>query len=346
MMKKFLSLLLVSVMLISVVGCSGSAESAADVSDIADTPEEEALKIAIMVPGSPLDGGWCQFGAEGARYAAEQLGAEVTVIEVTSASVMKTEAEALCDDGYQIIIGHGGEYALPFSEVSKEYPDSSFISIGGQIVTDNQFSLQIATEVAAYVQGVEAALLSKSGIVGTTNAIEEPSFMKTSVAFELGAKSINPDITVIYSVMTNWFDTNEAYEIAMSHIAQGADFINNNADMTAYGAAKAAKEKGVLFSGYGIHYEEYPDTILSAIQNELGPAYLTAINEILSGEKITEPLVAGTNEGAVSLLYNPEIFKDMPDSVKEAYDKVVEQVNSGELYIPGEDELFAQGYTE
>lgn len=349
-MKKLFALLVATTMVLSLGACTTASPPTSNAGAQSATPgpastpptEKEPLKIAIILPSSPQDGGWGQFGAEGMKYAAEKLGAELAVVEATATEAIKTETESLADDGYRVIIGHGGEYSTVFSEVAPDYPGTDFISIGGNICTENQFSLQIATETVAFVQGAVAAKLSKTGIVGTINAMDIPSFTKTCKAFEAGAKYINPDITVLYTVMTVYGDPNEGYEIARSQIAEGADHINSNADLACYGIAKACQEKGVTFSGYGAKFDEYPETVLNSIDNNFGPAFLSAINRCLNkAEKpITQALSVGLGDGAVSLKINEELYAKLPKDVQSTMEDLKDPMLNGEIDVPSENELY------
>lgn len=358
-MKKLVALLLSVLMIFALVACKVAAvEPAAPAEETAaateaaaeSTPAEEAapavepLKIAVLLASSPLDGGWGQFGAEGAKYAAEKLGAELAVVEASGSEAVKTECEALADEGYRIILGHGGEFATPFGEISAEYPDVDFISIGGQICTANQFSLQIATEHVCFIQGVVAALVTKTGTVSTINALDIPSFTKTVKGFEDGAKFINPNIKVINTVMTTYGDANEAYEIALAQIAEGSDVVNSNADFACYGIAKACSEKGVYASLYGSisTFDDYPDTVLNTITNDLGPAYLFAIQRCLDkvANPITSALVAGPSEGAVTFVANDNIVKNLPAAAQTAYTDYIDKLLSGEIPTQSENDLY------
>lgn len=336
-MKKLLALLLSLVIVFTFAACEGAkGEAVASV--------EKSLKIAVLLPSSPLDGGWGQFGAEGAKYAADQLGAELTIVEADSSEAIKTESEALADDGYRIILGHGGQYSTPFSEISTEYSDVDFISIGGQICTDNQFSLQIANQHVCFVQGIVAALVTKTGVVSAINALDIPSFNKTVIGFEDGVKFINPDIKVINTVMTTYGDANEAYEIALAQIAEGSDVVNSNADFACYGIAKACFEKGVYASLYGSvsTFDDYPDTVLNTITNDLGPAYLYAIQRCLtkSTDPITSALSAGPAEGAVTYVANDNIVKNLSTAVQNAYSDYIDRLLSGEIPTRSESDLY------
>jgi ABC-type glycerol-3-phosphate transport system substrate-binding protein len=62
MKKKFLVYLLVAALFVGLVGCGGSGgDSNSDSGDVA----KEDVKVAILIPSSPTDGGWGQVGADG-----------------------------------------------------------------------------------------------------------------------------------------------------------------------------------------------------------------------------------------------------------------------------------------
>ena len=185
--RKWIAIALALCLAMGLFGCSNQqAEGtpAASPADQSQTPQDSgtpdagsggvdvsSLKVATLVPGSVTDGGFCQLGAEATQAVADQLGCEVVTIEASTADKMKTEAEALAEEGYDIIFGHGGQYATPFAEISGDYPDTWFITLGdypdtwfitlgGTDVTANQFPLNITFEESTYVAGVVAGMMT------------------------------------------------------------------------------------------------------------------------------------------------------------------------------------------
>lgn len=341
-MKKLLSMILIATLVFALVACAPAPDATPDVTppdntapvDTADP--EEPLKFAVLLPSSPNDGAWGQSGAEAAQFAADGLGAELSIIEAGTADVMKSEAEALADAGYKIIFGHGAQYCSPFAEISGEYPDVYFITTGGNIVTDNQFPIQIATEQGAYIQGVIAAKLSKTGKLGSISGGDYPSYMKTCIAFELGAKSVNPDIEVMTTVLNDSNDLNEAYEVAMSHISSGADFVSSNANASSLGAVKAAKENGYYYCGVDVTLEEDPEVMLNNVDVTMGQAWLNVAQRCIEGTAEAEIQVIGLAEGAVAFVWNEELRKTLPEDVRDIADEYIQKITSGEIVVPGE----------
>lgn len=340
-MKKIFALMLSLIMVLSLVACGGTSTDDSAATD--DTTTEEALKIAVLLPSSPNDGGWGQTGAESCQYVADQLGAEAAIIEAATADVMKSEAEALADDGYKIIFGHGGQYAAPFAEISGDYPDTYFISIGGNIVTENQFPLQTCSEQCAYIQGVLAAKITQTGIVGAINGGDFPSYSKTCIAFEQGVKDTNPDVEVLYTLMNSDADPNEAYEVGKAQIAEGADFIHTNANMAAAGLARACQEAGIKCCLVGTEMSEFPDyadTMLCSILMPSGAAWLAAANMCISGETPDGAIMAGVNEGAVIWVWNEALQTELPAEAQTVYDDVIPGILDGSTDIPYESDLY------
>jgi len=102
----------------------------------------EALKVAIVMPGNITDKSWSQAGYEAINSAKEKLGLDTAFSEKIA---QPDQAEAMSDyarRGYQIVIGHGGEFQDAAERVAAKYPDTMFVvnnghEAGGNIATDH-----------------------------------------------------------------------------------------------------------------------------------------------------------------------------------------------------------------
>lgn len=340
---KWLAFLLVALMVLTAVGCGGGA-SEPPATDPGDdngdvTPPAEAPKVAILIPSSPTDGGWGQVGATGLRYVAEQLGIEPVIVEAATADLMREEAEALAADGFDVIFGHGGQYASPFAEISGDYPDTLFVTAGGNIVTDNQMPLEFVLERLTYIQGVMAAELTESNTLGMVIGGEFPAYTKTSRAFELGAKSVNPDINVLLGVTQDASDMNEGYELTLSQIQAGADIVWSNANQATQGSVAAARETGTwIFGAVADISGEAPDQAISTAAQSFGPAMLSAAERWIAGTLPGEVILIDVESGGIFWIWNDNVKDDLPAEVVALYDELLPKVMSGEIYVPRENE--------
>lgn len=346
-MKKLLVILLSAALALSLFACTPAAPTQVPKeSEPSAAPENSAnagvdvstLRVAVMIPGSPTDGGFCQLGAEAAQAVKTQLGCDITVIEAPTADTMKSEAESLAEEGYNVIFGHGGQYASPFSEVSGSFPEVWFITLGGTDVTPNQFPLNITFEESVYVSGVLAGMMSKTGKIGMMVGGDYPAYTKTTRALELGAKSVNPQIETMFAVLSN-IDMNEAYETTMNQIHSGADFIFANANEGSLGSIKAAVENEIYCIGALADYSmEAPDSCVISCICDYSMAYVAAVKACAAGIDKSEIMFTGMADGSVRLTWNEKLKSVIPAEVVAAVDDTTAKIISGEIDVPNEYE--------
>ena len=350
-MKKRIALLLAILMLASVaVACASTTEPEASPTVAPEQTEAVApteapaaadpstWKVAVLIPGSATDGGFCQLGAEAGKALEAKYGCKVTIIEAGTSDLMKSEAESLAEEGYNIIYGHGGEYATPFAEVAPSYPDVYFPTLGGEIVTNNQFPVNITLEEATYVGGVVAAMFTKTNKIGMITGGDFPAYTKTTRAMELGAKSVNPDIEIMSAVLSHT-DMNEAYETTMNQINSGADILFCNADQGTLGGLKAAGEKNVMTLGALTDYtSQYPNTIFASAMCDYNAAYAAAFERCLAGNTEQGILFTGMKDGTVTFLWNDTVKATLSADVVTAAEDTIAKIKSGEIDVPNEYE--------
>ena len=132
-MKKLIPLILSGALLLGTAACGGGTSTTPEGSTPPAEGGSEAsdVKIGILIPGSPTDGGFSQQGAEAGKKLEENYGYEVATVEAGTADVIKSEAETMAAEGYKIVFGHGGQCSAPFAEICEDYPDTWFVTFGG-----------------------------------------------------------------------------------------------------------------------------------------------------------------------------------------------------------------------
>lgn len=327
---KWLALLLVVAMLFAAAGCGGPADAPDDGPD---------LQVAVLIPSSPTDGGWGQIGAEAAYAVAEHFGIPAVIVEAATADLMKAEAEALAAEGFDVIFGHGGQYATPFSEVAGDYPDTLFVTNGGNIVTDNLVPTEYTLEQLTYIQGAMAAHLTETGIVGLVIGGQFPAYTKTSRGFELGARSVDPDIEVLLGVTQDASDMNEGYELTLAQIQAGADIVWTNANQASQGSVTAARETDTrIFGTIKDIQGEAPEQTISTACSHYGDASISLIEQYLAGTIEARVYKFGVPEGGISWIWNESMKEQLPADVVALYDELLDKILSGEIHVPGEQE--------
>lgn len=370
-MKKLLPLFLSGALLLGAAGCSNSGQGSTptptpdggnDPAPEASTPvastdpgqqgggevDYSNVKIAVLLSGPPTDGGYCQQGADGIRAIQAKYNlddSQVSIIDsVTTAETAKAEAENMAEEGYTVIFGQGGEFATYFAEVAPDYPDTWFVTNGGNVTGENQFPMCMSTEEGGYVCGVVAGMLSKSNQLGVIAGGDFPSFTKPGVGFALGAKSVNPDIKVNQAVLSAT-NANEAYETAMSQITSGADAIFCNANEGTAGGIKAVDEsEGVWgFGVFGDYIANSPEHVIGNSLTDAPGAYVACFDAIMAGEATGEIMFLGMKEGIISFQWNEDLKAKLPAEVVEAAEKAISDFKAGTLHIDNEYDIGEKG---
>lgn len=212
----------------------------------------EAIPVGVIIPGSITDRGWMEGGYNGMVQAREELGDRIKVTSIENVSMADME-QALTSLAMAnpLIVGAGGQCEAASEIIAERFPNVKFSVIGGGggqnlpnlVVTDGR-QAQIA-----YVAGVAAALLSKTGVISFVGGIELPPIVNASIEFGNGAKSVNPDIKYFPNLTGDFDDVAKAKQATLSAIDQGADIHYHIMNLGLRGLEQAARERGTKIIG-------------------------------------------------------------------------------------------------
>ena len=101
--------------------------------------------------------------------------------------------------------------------MAPDFPNTVFITTSGNTVRPNVAPLRFMLEEATYLEGMLTASMSKTGKAGAVGGMAIPSVKSTIMAYEAGAKAVNPDFQVMTSYVGNWDDVGAAKEAALAH---------------------------------------------------------------------------------------------------------------------------------
>ena len=339
-MKKLVCLGLVVAMVVSLAACGSSntksteskaTESAAASEASADQAEAASgLKIALVMSGAANDQGWNQTAYEGTQKACEKYGCELAYTENVSTADIAAAFADYAGSGYDIVIGHGYEFGDPALEVAATYPDTKFICTEADAAADNVASYVMACEQTAYVEGIIAASMTKSGKIGAIGPIPGDSLVKIINGYEDGAKTINPDIDVQTAWTNSFVDTQLAQEAAKAMIENGADVIKHCANACGNGAMSAAVDANIWCQGDSYDQSSLaPNNILDSAIYNLDVVLDKAIGSVVEGSFSGDVYNLGMADGAVEVL----LSDNLPDDVKATAEQAIEQIKSGEVEV-------------
>lgn len=297
--------------------------------------EDDGFRVALLSPGPVSDAGWNALAYEGLLEIRDRLNAKVAQVETKTPAEFEEGFRAFARSGYDLIFGHGFEFQDAAAAVSVDFPDTVFITTSGNTVRKNVAPLRFLLEEAAYLEGMLAAMLSKTKRAGAVGGMEIPSVKSTLLAFEAGAKSVDPDFRVITSYVGNWEDVGAAKEAASALVQQGADFLFHNADAAGLGVFRAAQERNVLAFGANKNQNDLaPDVILASAVIDIPRAFVKVAEEVKNRSFIARIERLGMADGVISLQINPKLEDRIPANVLARVEAARHQIMSGERTVP------------
>ncbi|MCJ8282630.1 MAG: BMP family protein [Rivularia sp. ALOHA_DT_140] len=210
---------------------------------------DEALKIAIALPGAITDKAWNQSGYEGVQLARRELGAKTAFLEQIPQAEQTEVLTDFARKKYNLIFAHGGQFDAAIQQVAPRFPDTFFIAVNGAIKGDNIAALRINHQQASYLCGIVAASMTKSNQIAYIAGQEFAATQEELRGLELGAKSVNPKIKVTSTFTGDWNDVSQAKEATLALISTGADVIFQWLDNASPAVLQTAAEKGVYAFG-------------------------------------------------------------------------------------------------
>lgn len=336
-MKK---LLLVAALaaLMMLTGCGEKKEEAqTESAKAAETaPAGKDIKAAFVYVGPVGDAGWTFAHNEGRKAMAElPYVKETNYIESVPEGAESTRIiTSLAQKGYNLIYTTSFGYMDPTLEVAAKYPDITFMHCSGYKSSENVGNYFGRMYQPRYLSGMVAGKMTKSNVLGYVAAFPIPEVIRGINAFTLGAKSVNPDVTVKVVWTQTWFDPAKERDAAESLLDVKADVITMHQDTPA--PLQAAQKRGAYAIGYNSEMaEQVPNAWLTAPVWNWKAVYNKTAEEVHNGTWKTSSIWWGLNEGLVDLAPMSDLVP--ADVQKMVMDKKAEiasgnfKIFSGEL---------------
>jgi basic membrane protein A len=192
--------------------------------------------------------------------------------------VMRQYAE----QGNTLIVGESFAVEAAARKVAKDYPKVSFLmGSSGKPQAPNFSVFDNYIQEPAYLSGLIAGGMSKSGKIGMVGGYPIPEVNRLMNAFMAGAKETNPKVEFTVTFINSWFDPPKAKEAAFAMIDKGADVMYAER----FGVSDAAKERKVLAIGNVINTQDkYPDTVVASALWNMEPTIDLAIKTVKAGK--------------------------------------------------------------
>ena len=339
-MKKALALMVSFLLAGSMVACGGGAGTGTDGAASTGGAEGEGpkTKVAAIFGGAINDGNWNETQFNGLEKI-KAKGIETAYMENTGDTDAEVGARTYVNQGFNLIYLTTNSYQDYCTKLAEEAKDTTFIQVNGTIVTDNFISVRVADEEQGFMQGVIAALLTKTNKVGFVGGLEINPIKLGSSGFQQGVDYVNAtygkNVEAIRRNTGDFMDANKAKETAMSMIEGGCDVVAPMANDASVGVMEAAEAKGIMAIGAGIgENESAPTASRMIVVKDVSVVYDVTYDEYVAGTLKTtgDPELYGANKGVVYLtdwFNEAEVDEDTKAKAQEVMDKLAK----GEITI-------------
>jgi len=306
----------------------------------APEPTAEPFRVAVVMPSAINDLAFSQSMYDALVAIQNEMGAGNFEIAYSENMFVIEDAAAAIRDyasqGFNLVIAHGSQYGSSLVEIAPDFPETSF-AWGTTVDTftdqgiSNVFAYEARSEEGGYVNGVIAASLSQSGIIGVIGPIETGDAKLYVDGFTAGVQATNPDATVSAIWTGSFSDTALASQAAQTHIDAGADVLTGTAQMVA-GAIGVAKDQGVLWFGtQSAQTSLAPDIVVASQVYHFEVVLSEMVNLVKAGTLGGQQFAINLANGGEVIEYNPDYA--LPAEVKTLADQTAAGIADGSITI-------------
>ncbi|HEY9028892.1 MAG TPA: BMP family ABC transporter substrate-binding protein, partial [Burkholderiaceae bacterium] len=290
------------------------------------------LKVAFAYIGPVGDGGWTFAHDNGRKALEKELGAQVqttTVEKVPEGPDAERVFRDLAAQGNALVFGTSFGYMEPMLKAAADNPNVKFEHATGYKTAPNLRTYDSRTYEGAYMAGIVAGGMTKTGTLGVVGSIPIPEVIRNIDSFTLGAQSVNPKVKVKVVWVNEWFNPPKETEGAQSLIDGGADVLFQNTDSSA--VLQTAEKNGKYGLGWDSDMTHYgPKAHLASAVVNWGPYYIKSAKDAIAGTWTTGQAWWGVKEGAIDLV---SISDKVPAEVKAKVDAAKAGLKDGTFAI-------------
>jgi basic membrane lipoprotein Med (substrate-binding protein (PBP1-ABC) superfamily) len=303
-----------------------------------EQPTDKQFRVAVVLPSAANDLAFSQSMVDALKRLRTEMGKDNFDFAYSENMFVVGDAGAAIRDyatkGFDLVIAHGSQYGAPLQDIAPDFPNTAF-AWGNAVDTfqskgiQNVFAYTVASDEGGYVEGVMAAKLSKSKVLGALGPIPAGDGQLTIKGFEAGAKATDPNIKVQTTFTNSFSDVALMSQAAQTQIASGADVLTGTSQ-SVVGAISVAKDKNVLwFGNQSAQTSLAPNIVVASQVYDWTIALKGMMDKIKSGTRGGEVYTMTFKNGGLVMEYNTS-YK-LPDDVKGLAEKTIEGLKDGSI---------------
>jgi len=306
-------------------------------SPLAAAAGSKPISVALLLPCPTNDLTWCQQ----AYAAATRLQREGLIKLHFTADAPQDDAgisrvmSQYASQGTQLIIAHSAWSNATIS-VAKRFPKVDFAYAGGGSTVSNVATYAEPVYQGAYVAGMAAAGISKTGVVGGIAGQDIPLCHAELAAFQAGARRIRRHAGALSAYAGNWNDPAPSEQAILAQADHHADVFIACGDGPAKGMIAAIKSRHLSgFAYVGTMFPLAPHNLVGSIVYNLYPYFKAMVQNAASGKFRGRTYDIGMGRGGVTLEFNRQYsVAKVPLNVMRQIRVVQQQIKAGKFHVP------------
>jgi basic membrane protein A and related proteins len=278
---------------------------------VSAAPAAKVSTVGFASPEKPNDYGWNQQGYAGAQAAAKATGAKVVAATGIGYENVEPSLRRLAQRGADLIIAHASGYNTVAPKVAQQFKVPVVVWDAKGSTPGLVSNVITAAQQGAYLAGVLAAQVTKTGTLGIVVSASDENWFKQAGGFVQGARSINKSVKFRYGRIgqASYADAAGGKRITQQVIAAGADIVFGMGDGSSFGMLQAVQTARPPAGASKVYFIDVignktkidkKGVLLSSELWDFTPIYTRAIKDVNNGT-FGKTYVLGANNG-LSLL--------------------------------------------
>ncbi|MGN7358336.1 BMP family ABC transporter substrate-binding protein [Paenibacillus sp. SAF-054] len=342
-MKKMFKLSLIMLLAFSVVlaGCGKKKEeTGASGGDSAGTAKS-AVKVGLVTDvGGVNDKSFNQSAWEALEGLKKDKGIDAQYLQSKSKEEYVTNLNKYVKGKYDLTWGIGFDLGADMKTVADQNPEAHLAIIDAVVDSPNVRSVTFAENEGAFLVGVVAGKMTKTGKVGFVGGSKIPVIERFEAGFKAGVKAANKDAKISINY-TGAFDKPDQGKAAASTMYNdGVDIIFHASGATGTGVFNEAKSRnkagGSKVWVIGVDKDQSLEFGDDVTLTSMVKGVTTAV------DKVTKEVIDGTFKGGSEMLGLKEngvglaetSTKNVPADVLKEVEDYKQKIISGEIKVP------------
>ncbi|MGE8002005.1 BMP family lipoprotein [Lysinibacillus sp. NPDC093216] len=316
-----------------------------------ESKKEDVFSVAMVTDVGGVDdksfnqSAWEGVQAYGKENNLKEGNGGFAYLQSKSDADYESNLNALLRRDFNLVFGIGYLMEDAMTAIAEENPDKKFAIVDASVKADNVASIMFKEQEGAFLAGVAAAKMTKTGKIGFVGGGDIPVINRFEAGFVEGAKTVNPDID-IQRKYTGAFDKADLGKMtANSMYSSGVDIIFHAAGATGNGVFSEAKERKKKDPNanvwvIGVDADQYEEgkvddktnVTLTSMLKGVNAAVIDISNKAKNGEfPGGKTLTYGLAEDGVKLA---DSRGAIPADVQTVIDEYKEKIAKGEIKVP------------